>query len=112
MSKRSESLLFFSYDQKFVIKTLTLTEKTRISNILPQLKKHYKQNPDSLLCKVFGVFTVKTDARNKVHLMLMENTVQLENSNNLKYIFDLKGCLVASSSIPELSVDLEDELKV
>ena len=37
---------------------------------------------------------MKTDATNSVHLMLMENTLQLKNPEGLKYIFDLKGSLV------------------
>ena len=75
-----------------------------------------------------------TDARDSVHLMLMENTMQLKNSNNLKYIFDLKGSLddrkfkeqitnksilkdadfiqYTSSNKPEQFIDLDDELKV
>jgi 1-phosphatidylinositol-4-phosphate 5-kinase len=62
--------------------------------MLPALSEHYKKNPDSLLAKIFGVFTVKTGSTNEVHLMLMENTLQLKNPDGLKYIFDLKGSLV------------------
>lgn len=43
--------------------------------LLPGLATHYKENPDSLLAKVFGAFTVKTDSTKEVHLMLMENTL-------------------------------------
>ena len=46
------------------------------------------------MAKIFGIFTVKTNATSKVHLMLMENTLQLKNPDGLKYIFDLKGSLV------------------
>lgn len=63
-------------------------------SMLPALSTHYKKNPDSLLAKILGVFTVKTDSTNAVHLMLMENTLQLKNPDGLKYIFDLKGSLV------------------
>ena len=51
--------------------------------ILPQFSQHYKKNKDSLLAKIFGVFTVKTNATSKVHLMLMENTLQLKNPDGL-----------------------------
>ena len=43
--------------------------------MLPALAEHFKQNPDSLLSKIIGVFTVKTNSTNEVHLMLMENTL-------------------------------------
>ena len=129
---RSGSFFFFSHDRKFIIKTLTKKEKTLMLNILPQLSNHYKQNPRSLITKIFGVFTVKTDATNSVYLMLMENTLQLKSSDGLKYIFDLKGSLVdrktkgnitssttlkdvnflhASSSDPTSFVDLNDGIK-
>ena len=62
--------------------------------MLPGLSKHYKNNPDSLLSKIFGVFTVKTRATSSVHLMLMENVLQIKNPEGLRYIFDLKGSLV------------------
>ena len=101
-------------------------------NILPKLSEHYGQNPRSLITKIFGVFTVKTDATNSVYLMLMENTLQLKSKDGLKYIFDLKGSLVdrktkgnitssttlkdvnflhTSSSDPTSFVDLDDKIK-
>jgi hypothetical protein len=51
-------------------------------------------NKQSLLAKILGVFTVKADSINEVHVMLMENTLRLKNPDNLKYIFDLKGSTV------------------
>ena len=62
--------------------------------ILPDLAEHYKSNPDSLIAKTLGAFTVKTDSTDDVHLVVMENTLQLKNKSGLKYIFDLKGSLV------------------
>ena len=56
--------------------------------------KHYQSCPNSLLAKVFGCFTVSTDYMEDIHIMLMENTVQLSDPENLKHIFDLKGSLV------------------
>ena len=62
--------------------------------MLPALAEHYKKNEDSLIVKTFGAFTVKTDSTDEVHLVLMENTLQLKNKEGLEYIFDLKGSLV------------------
>ena len=112
---------------------MTKTERNLVLSILPQLSEHYKKNnPSSLITKIFGVFTVKTDATNSVHLMLMENTLQLKSSNGLQYIFDLKGSLVdrktkgkitssttlkdvnfllASSNNPQSFVNLDDSIK-
>ena len=91
---RSGSFFFFSHDRKFIIKTMSKQELDLFLNMLPALSQHYKKNPDSLLAKIFGVFTVKTKATSSVHLMLMENVLQIKNQEGLRYIFDLKGSLV------------------
>ena len=62
---------------------------------MPELSEHYKKNKDSLITKILGAFTIKTDATSEVHLLLMENTLQLKNKDGLDYIFDLKGSTVA-----------------
>ena len=72
---RSGSFFFFSHDRKFIIKTMTKHELNLMLDMLPALAEHYKKVPDSLLSKIIGVFTVKTDSTNEVHLMLMENTL-------------------------------------
>ena len=47
------------------------------------MAEHFNNNPDSLIAKIFGAFTVKTDSTNEVHLILMENTLQLKNKLGL-----------------------------
>lgn len=91
---RSGSFFFFSHDRKFIIKTMTKGELKLFLKILPALAEHHETVPHSLLSKIFGVFTVKRSWQAPVHLMLMENTLRLKNSENLKYVFDLKGSLV------------------
>ena len=49
---------------------------------------------NSLLSKIFGVFTVKMQGVGAVHIMLMENVLRLKDPESLNYIFDLKGSLV------------------
>ena len=91
---RSGSFFFHSHDGKFIIKTISKGELELLLRILPALSQHYKRNPDSLISKTFGAFTVKTDSTKEVHLVLMENTLQIKNKKGLEYIFDLKGSLV------------------
>ena len=59
---RSGSFFFFSHDRKFIIKTMTSKELKVILKLLPRLCRHFKRNPNSLITKIFGVFTVKSDA--------------------------------------------------
>ena len=44
-----------------------------------------------------GIFTVKSEHFSEVHIMLMENTMQIKDPKQLKYVFDLKGSTVDRS---------------
>lgn len=90
----SGSFFFFSHDSKFIVKTMTSSELARLKRMMPNYSEHLKTNKNSLLSKILGIFTVKTENFSSVHIMLMENTVRLKESKNLRYIFDLKGSTV------------------
>lgn len=91
---RSGSFFFFSKDRKYIIKTMTPIEKDLYLSRLPAFKNHYLSNRNSLLAKIFGVFTINTQYMKQVHVMLMENTMQLRVPSMLQYVFDLKGSTV------------------
>ena len=91
---RSGSFFFFSHDRKFIIKTMTSCELKLMLKILPNYVEHLKNHKNTLLGKIFGVFTVKTESIKEVHVMLMENTLRVKSQDRLKYIFDLKGSTV------------------
>ena len=108
---RSGSFFFFSHDRKFIIKTMSSSELNLYLENLEKFKDHYKQNKSSLLAKIVGVFTVKTETLNKVHIMLMENCMQLNEPENLRFIFDLKGSRVDRKvkGLTKSSTTLKDE---
>jgi hypothetical protein len=56
---RSGSFFFFSHDNRFIVKTMSHGELKLFLSILPKYTKHLVANPNSLLAKIFGVFTVK-----------------------------------------------------
>jgi hypothetical protein len=91
---RSGSFFFFSHDQKFVIKTINSTELRLIKKMVEPYVHYLESNPDSLLSKIIGIFTVEAKSFSKVHIMLMENTVRLKDPSKLRAIFDLKGSTV------------------
>lgn len=96
---RSGSFFFFSHDKRFIIKTMSTAELSLMTKLLPDYVEHFKAHPDSLIAKIFGVFTVKVASLSPVTVILMENTLRL-NSDNLEYLFDLKGSWVARTSDP------------
>jgi|FrelakmetLWP11LW_1041352.scaffolds.fasta_scaffold119224_1 hypothetical protein len=90
-SGKSGSFFFKTHDEKFMIKTINASELKIMLNILPSYIKHHLKYPDSLISKIFGVFTIRRKGMSPVILCLMENTVQLKNPKMLRYKFDLKG---------------------
>jgi hypothetical protein len=73
---------------------MTTVELNRIKSLMPAYSEHLKKNGSSLLSKILGIFTVQTENFSSVNIMLMENTIRLKKSKQLRYIFDLKGSTV------------------
>ena len=75
---KSGSFFFFSYDNKFIIKTLKGNEKQLLINILDGYIEHIKKNDNkSLMARIFGIFEIQTEYFDKMDVIVMENTVQL-----------------------------------
>jgi len=72
---RSGSFFFFSHDHRIIIKTMTVGEMNLFLRLLPRFKEHYLKNKNSLLARIYGVFTVKIKGLQEVRLMMMENTL-------------------------------------
>ena len=87
----SGSFFFFSHDRRFIVKTMTQEELNLIQKILPRLHKHFKKNPSSILSRIYGVYTVEMQDYQKVHLILMGNTLRFDHKNDVSRIYDLKG---------------------
>lgn len=91
----SGSFFFFSYDNKFIIKTLRGKEKEILLNMLDDYIDHIiKTDNQSLLARIYGVFTFKTNYFAPLDVIVMQNTCQLQNPVNDKMVFDLKGSTV------------------
>lgn len=73
---------------------MTSQELRLFLKMLPAYALHFKSNPNSLIAKIYGVFTINCKTMKQVHVMLMENTAQLRDLDRLSYIFDLKGSTV------------------
>ena len=82
---KSGSFFFFSHDKRFIIKTMRKREVKTFLQILPQYVDYLLKNPFSMIAKIFGVYIVEKQGVGVVRVMLMENTMQLENKNNLRH---------------------------
>ena len=91
---KSGSFFFFSHDRQFIIKTMYKDELEIFLRALPDYYRHLRDNPDSLIARIYGVYTVEMQDIEKVSLLLMANTIRCENPENIQNIFDLKGSMI------------------
>lgn len=89
-SGKSGSFFLLTHDKRFMIKTIKKSELNIMLQMLPRYIDHNLQYPESLIGKIFGVFTVKRAGSSPIYLALMENTTQYD-PKMLRYKFDLKG---------------------
>ena len=94
-SGASGSFFFFSHDKNFVVKTMTSTEKNLFVNKVGKKYFEYLEKyPFSCLARIYGIYSVKMEGIQEVHIMLMANTLRFEHNDQVRFIFDLKGSYV------------------
>ena len=90
---KSGSFFFFSHDKNFIIKTMTDSDLYAFKNLFKTYFAHVSTNTQSLLARIYGIYTVKMEDQEPVHLILMGNTKK-SNDANIVNVFDLKGSFV------------------
>lgn len=92
----SGSFFFFSFDHRFIIKTLNKEEVKLLDLILPDYLKHITDRENqSMLARIYGIFTIKTNYFVPLNVMIMQNTYQSSARSDCVLKFDLKGSTVA-----------------
>jgi len=98
---KSGEFFFFSSDENLVIKTISKGELNTLLEVLPDFVRHFKENPNSMIAKIFGVFTFERfEPYEQYHLLLMKNVCGYQS----KYVerkYDLKGSTYTRFTIPE-----------
>jgi hypothetical protein len=94
-SGASGSFFFFSADKRFIVKTMSGEELKLIQKILPDMYRHFKKYPHSLLARIYGVYRVEMKNYAPVNLIMMGNALKFRNKDNISRIYDLKGSRVA-----------------
>jgi 1-phosphatidylinositol-4-phosphate 5-kinase len=75
---------------------------------LPDYVQHIRKNPNSLIARIYGVFTVLMEDLVPVHLLLMSNSAQVGKDYEL--CFDLKGSII-NRKVPEHEIKPKGTLK-
>lgn len=97
---KSGSFFFFSHDGTFLIKTMTLGDFNAFKKLFRYYFEHINTQHDSLLARIYGVYSVKMDEQDPVYLILMGSSAMTTcidgnpSQNYVKCKFDLKGSMV------------------
>jgi len=86
---KSGSFFYYSQDYRFIIKTVHHAEHKYLLKILKNYYEHIKNNPDTLICKIYGLHRVKIPYGKKIHFIVMANIFPPDKDIHVKY--DLKG---------------------
>ena len=96
---KSDAFFYFSYDKKFIVKTVTKKElKFLLKNVLPQYHVYKSQHGSTLLSKIYGAFTLSCDGC-WYRLIVMRNLFY--GYHDPLYIFDLKGSTAGRKTIQD-----------
>ncbi|KAI9307471.1 hypothetical protein BJ944DRAFT_157993 [Cunninghamella echinulata] len=86
---KSGSFFYYSRDYRFIIKTIHHSEHSFMRKILSQYYDHCKQNPNTLLSRIYGLHRIKLPHGKKIHFVVMGNV--FPPNKNVHETYDLKG---------------------
>jgi Phosphatidylinositol-4-phosphate 5-Kinase len=91
-SGKSASFFFFTENKQFVIKTLKDEELELLAKkgLLEKYYTYLKSNPNSLLARFYGIFTVKIKFMKPINIIIMDNFVG-KHEEYMTRMYDLKG---------------------
>lgn len=99
-SGKSGSFFYYSYDNRYVLKTISAAEFEFFKSILEDYYLYMRFNSNTLIQRFFGLHTMVFNDI-KMHFVIMNNVFNTNIKINYKY--DLKG-----SSYSRLSRELND----
>lgn len=86
---KSKSFFYYSRDYRFIIKTVHHVEHRFMRKILPRYFQYIKENPNTLLTRIYGLHRVKIPYSSKIHFVVMANLFSPDKDIHESY--DLKG---------------------
>lgn len=86
---KSKSFFYYSRDYRYIIKTVHHVEHRFMRKILPRYFQYIKDNPNTLLTRIYGLHRVKIPYSSKIHFVVMANLFSPDKDIHESY--DLKG---------------------
>ena len=72
---KSGSFFFFTFDKKYLIKTITTEELRTCLKFLKAYRRHLTDNLGSIMTIILGIYTIKIEGIVPVHIILMINSL-------------------------------------
>ncbi|CAG9334371.1 unnamed protein product [Blepharisma stoltei] len=94
-SGKSGSFFLFTSDNRLSIKTIKRKEKKTMRKILKDYHIHLKNNPHSMLCRIYGLYTIKVPGVTSLDIILMQNVLY---GVEPLFTFDIKGSTVGRTA--------------
>ncbi|KAI8391083.1 uncharacterized protein BYT42DRAFT_526376 [Radiomyces spectabilis] len=86
---KSGSFFYYSRDYRFIIKTIRHSEHIFMRKILKHYYEHVCKNPNTLLCRFYGLHRIKLPHGRKIHFVVMGNVFPA--NKDVHETYDLKG---------------------
>lgn len=104
---RSDSFFYFTPDRRFLVKTISRDEHDVLIEILDQYAQYMKANPDSLIIRVFGAYSIRMYG-GLVYFAVFANVFEAPEGYKLHARYDLKGSTINRSTPPGAGSTLKD----
>ncbi|KAI7857813.1 hypothetical protein BDC45DRAFT_434825 [Circinella umbellata] len=88
---KSGSFLYYSRDYRFIIKTIHHSEHKFMRKVLKDYYQHVCDNPNTLLCRYYGLHRIKLPRGRKIHFVVMGNV--FPGNKDIHETYDLKGSM-------------------
>jgi 1-phosphatidylinositol-4-phosphate 5-kinase len=102
---KSGSFFMKTTDQVLIIKTIKFKEIQILIKNIKDYAEYIINNPKSLLCKIYGCFSLKLPGVSEIHLLVMENILEKCTPS---HIYDLKGSTLGRKTKKSTSGPLKD----
>jgi 1-phosphatidylinositol-4-phosphate 5-kinase len=96
---KSDGNFLLTNSQKFLFKSISDSEFEFLESFIEKYSSYVKENKETFICKVFGVFTLKKFKewkRRKLRFLMMKFLLQGFDDSDL--VFDLKGSTVGRNN--------------
>ena len=77
----SDSPIIFTHDRRYLIKSISRSEKDMLIKILPEYH-HRMKDTKSFLCRVYGLYSIMINNKEQAYVLVMRNMCDLPRNVN------------------------------